>query len=167
LNVVFAGAGPYQGELERIVARLNQGERVRFLPNRERDELPEVMSGLDVLLLPSRTTARWKEQFGRVIIEAHACRTPVIGSDSGAIPGVIREGGLVVPEQNPAALAGAIRKLLGNPALREAMGAAGLRQVEGAYSWQRVAAQMRSIYMGLPPRKGSTAERLDITEATR
>jgi glycosyltransferase involved in cell wall biosynthesis len=140
---------------------------VRFLPNRERDELPEVMSGLDVLLLPSRTTARWKEQFGRVIIEAHACRTPVIGSDSGAIPGVIREGGLVVPEQNPAALAGAIRKLLGNPALREAMGAAGLRQVEGAYSWQRVAAQMRSIYMGLPPRKGSTAERLDTTEATR
>lgn len=152
VNVVFAGSGPYQAELERLVAVRNLQARVRFLPNRAREELPEVMSALDVLLLPSRTTPRWKEQFGRVIIEAHACRTPVIGSDSGAIPGVVGAGGLIVPEQNPAALAAAICRLRDNPALLQEMGAAGRRQVENSYSWQRVAAQMRDIYIGLPPR---------------
>jgi glycosyltransferase involved in cell wall biosynthesis len=167
VNVVFAGGGPFQGELEGIVAKLKQEERVRFLPNRSREELPEVMSALDVLLLPSRTTARWKEQFGRVIIEAHACGTAVIGSDSGAIPAVVGEGGLIVPEQDPAALTGAICKLRENAALLREMGAAGRRQVEESYSWQRVAAQMREIYMGLRPRNRSAAGRLDMTEATR
>lgn len=167
VNVVFAGSGDFQPELERLVSELGQQNRVRFLPNRSREELPQVMSALDVLLLPSRTTRRWKEQFGRVIIEAHACRTPVIGSDSGAIPDVVGAGGLIVPEQNPAALADAIRKLLGNPVLLDEMGAAGLRQVENSYSFQRLAAQMREIYTGLPPRNRSTAGRIGMTEATR
>jgi glycosyltransferase involved in cell wall biosynthesis len=152
VNVVFAGGGPYQPELERTVAERGVGGRVRFLPNRSRDELPEVMNALDVLLLPSRTTPRWKEQFGRVIIEAHACGTPVIGSDSGAIPDVIEEGGLVTPEQNPAELAKAICKLRNDPALVARMGDAGLRQVKRSYSWQQVAAQMRGIYASLPAR---------------
>jgi glycosyltransferase involved in cell wall biosynthesis len=149
VNVVFAGSGPYEAELKRLISTSHQEGRVRFIPNRSREELPEIMAGLDVLLLPSRTTARWKEQFGRVIIEAQACRTPVIASDSGAIPGVVGDGGLIVPEQNPTELAAAICKLRADPGLREEMAAAGRRQVEQYYSWQQVAALMRSIYLGM------------------
>ena len=167
VNLVFAGAGPFQATLERLVRELDQQSRVRFLPNRGREELPEVMSALDVLLLPSRTTPRWKEQFGRVIIEAHACRTPVIGSDSGAIPDVIRKGGLIVPERDPIALAAAICKMRENPRLREEMGSAGLRQVNETYSWHRVAAQMRDIYVRLPARNRLAAPRLSMSEAAR
>jgi glycosyltransferase involved in cell wall biosynthesis len=167
VNVVFAGSGPFQADIERLVSTLGLQSRVRFLPSRSREELPEVMSALDVLLLPSRTTPRWKEQFGRVIIEAHACRTPVIGSDSGAIPRVTGEGGLIVPERDPAALAAAMRKLRENPAMLQEMGAAGRRQVEESYSWQKVAAQMRGIYMGLPPRSRIAGARMDMKEAAQ
>lgn len=48
--------------------------------------MPAFFASIDVLVLPSRTTATWKEQFGRVLVEAMACQTPVIGSDSGEIP---------------------------------------------------------------------------------
>jgi glycosyltransferase involved in cell wall biosynthesis len=152
VNLVFVGSGPFQPELERLVRELKREGQVRFLPNRGRERLPELMSAFDVLLLPSRTTLRWKEQFGRVIIEAHACGTPVIGSDSGAIPAVIGEGGAVVPEQNPAALAAAISKFRANPGLRDLRGGLGRQQVEDHYSWQKVAARMREIYLSLRPR---------------
>ncbi len=79
------------------------------------------MNAFDCLAVPSRTTAQWKEQFGRVIIEAQACGTPVIGSDSGAIPDVIGAGGIIVPERNPTALAEAIMRLAGDPPLAGAL----------------------------------------------
>jgi glycosyltransferase involved in cell wall biosynthesis len=81
-----------------------------------------------------------------VIIEAHACKTPVIGSDSGAIPDVIGEGGIIFPERDPEKLAAAIMRLHANPALGREMGAAGLAQVQSRYTWRQVAAQMRGIY---------------------
>ena len=167
VTLVFVGSGPFQPEIERRVREAKREAQVRFLANREREQLPAVMSALDVLLLPSRTTPRWKEQFGRVIIEAHACRTPVIGSDSGAIPAVIGGGGVVVPERNPAALAAAIRKLRDDPALRDRMGAVGRRQTEEHYSWQKVAALMRDIYLRIPPRAGAAARGCGATEPAK
>ena len=86
VRLVLVGAGPYQSALQARIARLQLLDRVVFLAKRPLEQLPPLMNALDVLLLPSRTTSRWKEQFGRVIIEAHACGIPVIGSDSGAIP---------------------------------------------------------------------------------
>jgi glycosyltransferase involved in cell wall biosynthesis len=109
------------------------------------------MNALDVLVLPSRTTPRWKEQFGRVIIEALACATPVIGSDSGAIPEVIGEAGLVFPEGNALALANAINTLHDSPAERRRLGALGRRRVRDHFTWRRVAEQMRDIYLTLSP----------------
>ena len=104
------------------------------------------MNALDVLVLPSRTTPRWKEQFGRVIIEANACETPVIGSDSGAIPEVIGDAGLVFPERNAEALAAAFKALHADPARARAMGKAGRKQAEERYNWTRVAERMHGIY---------------------
>ena len=90
-------------------------------------ELPQVMNALDTLVLPSRTTPRWKEQFGRVIIEAQACERPVVGSASGAIPEVIGEAGLVFPERDAKALAGALLELPRGPgAGRRRWGASGV-----------------------------------------
>ena len=106
---------------------------------------------MDVLALPSRTVPKWKEQFGRVIIEAHACAIPVIGSLSGAIPEVIGGGGLTFAERNPKALAATILRLAADPALGIRMGAVGRQQVEEHYTWQRVAEQMYNIYNRLAP----------------
>ena len=66
--------------------------------------MPAYLGQLDVLAVPSRTLPNWKEQFGRVLIEAMACEVAVVGSDSGEIPNVIGSAGLVFPEDDEAAL---------------------------------------------------------------
>lgn len=148
-HLLFVGSGPCREQLERRAAALGRSAQVHFLDARALEKLPEVMNALDVLLLPSRTTARWKEQYGRVIIEAHACGTPVIGSNSGAIPDVVAEGGLIIPEGDPLALATAVRQLQSSPHAAAQLGAAGRRQVEADCTWQRVAEQMEAIYQTL------------------
>ena len=146
-TLVFVGSGPYQDTLQRRVVELGLTARVRFLPPRRMEELPAVMNALDALLLVSRTTATWKEQFGRVIIEAHACEVPVIGSDSGAIPEVVGRGGLIVREGNAAELAAAIRQCLLHPARARELGRIGRQQVDALYTWQRVAERTRDVYL--------------------
>ena len=145
-RLLFVGAGPYQTELERRVREIGKEDQVTFLPGRPLEQLPQVMNALDVLVLPSRTTPSWKEQFGRVLIEANACGTPVIGSSSGAIPEVVGGAGIVVPERNAKALADALRDMEADPAGRAAMGLVGRRQVEENYTWQRVAERMSGLY---------------------
>src|SRR5207245_3300012 len=81
-------------------------------------EVPRYLERMTALVLPSLTTPTWKEQFGHVLIEAMACGVPVIGSDSGAIPEVIGDAGLVVPEGDVAGLAEALRRPASTPGLR-------------------------------------------------
>jgi glycosyltransferase involved in cell wall biosynthesis len=149
VNLAAVGAGPFQSALERRIAELGLGERVRVLPPKPPGELAQFMNAIDCLAIPSRTTLRWKEQFGRVIIEAHACGTAVIGSDSGAIPEVIGAGGVIVPQRQPKRLAEAIVRLAGDSALRATLAAAGAAQVRQTYTWEAVARQMNSIYTRL------------------
>ncbi len=146
IQVLFVGSGPMKETLEKRAAELGKSDSVRFLPEQPLEMLPAIMNAIDVLVLPSRTTPRWKEQFGRVIIEAHACGTPVIGSDSGAIPDVIGQGGIVVPEQDAKALARAIESLWQMPDRGVAMGCLGLKRVLSEATWERIAKRMVSIY---------------------
>lgn len=153
VGVLLVGGGPMEADLRRRAEALGLGKRFRLMKPRPQTELPAIFNAFDALALPSRTTGSWKEQFGRVIIEAQACGTPVIGSGSGAIPSVVREGGLIVPERNPAALAAAIRRLRDDPAAGRRLGAVGRRQVEETYSWRCVAERMADIYRGVECRK--------------
>jgi glycosyltransferase involved in cell wall biosynthesis len=146
VRLLFVGDGPYRAVLERRAQQLSVSGRVRFLENRPREALPQLMNAIDVLTLVSHTTASWKEQFGRVIIEAHACRTPVIGSDSGAIPEVVGEGGLIVPERSPRALAEAFCTLQASPERCAELGERGYARALAHYTWEQVAGQMRQVY---------------------
>jgi glycosyltransferase involved in cell wall biosynthesis len=146
VKVMFLGSGPMREELERRAEEAGVSKRVMFLAARPLQELPKVMSAMDALVLPSRTTPQWKEQFGRVIIEAHACRTPVVGSDSGAIPSVVGQGGAIFPEASFRELAATLTRLNADPAEARRLGAVGREQVERLYTWGRVAERMASIY---------------------
>lgn len=145
-SLLFVGAGPFKEAMETRARELKVSFRVRFLPARPLEELPRIMNALDVLVLPSRTTASWKEQFGRVIIEAHACGTPVIGSSSGAIPEVVGKAGLIFPEGDAAALAWALDELAHDPNRARRMGEIGRARVQEKYTWECVAHQMHAIY---------------------
>lgn len=149
VSVLLVGAGAFEADLRRRIEQRGLGARVRILPARPLEQLPALMNALDVLVLPSRTTPRWKEQFGRVIIEAHACGTPVIGSSSGAIPEVVGAGGLVVPEGDVAALAEAMRRVRDDPAGTREMGRRGREAALARYTWKRVAARYAEIYRRL------------------
>jgi L-malate glycosyltransferase len=87
------------------------------------DDVPRYINLMNALVLPSQTTEKfktltsvgWKEQFGHVLIEAMACQVPVIGSDSGEIPHVIGDAGMVFPEGNAEALRDCLAQLMGQP----------------------------------------------------
>lgn len=109
-------------------------------------DMPAWLVGLDVLVLPSRRTPWWEEQFGRVLVEAMACGVPVVGSDTGAIPEVLGEAGLVFKADAPQSLVECLRQLMGDPALRVELGGKGRERALQEYSSQHVAERLYAIY---------------------
>jgi glycosyltransferase involved in cell wall biosynthesis len=104
--------------------------------------MPAFLKDLDVLVLPSVTILPMhREQFGRVLVEAMAAGVPVVGSSSGAIPEVIGDAGLLVPERDPGALAQAIDRVLSEPELRESLIERGRRRAQQHFAWPVVARQ--------------------------
>lgn len=101
-----------------LVQSLDIVDKVEFVGQLPSTDLPAEYHKIDALVLPSLTRPNWKEQFGRVLIEAMASGVPVIGSESGAIPTVIGEAGLIVPEGDATALTQAIQQLMNNADLR-------------------------------------------------
>jgi glycosyltransferase involved in cell wall biosynthesis len=127
-------------------ARLH-GDKVYVLPPASYERVPSVLKALDVLVLPSVTILpQHREQFGRVLAEAMAAGVPVIGSSSGAIPEVIGDAGLVVPERDPVALAGAIEGVLRDSALRETLIARGCRRAASLFDWAPVAEHTLALF---------------------
>jgi glycogen synthase len=130
-------AGPSLSAFERWYTALGAEERAgtRLLgvisPNEKRD----LFDAADIVALPSRT-----ESFGIVFVEAWANQKPVIAADAGAIPELVRDGenGLLVPFGDVPALAGAIRRLLDDPELAQALGASGHRLAVERYTWAAV-----------------------------
>jgi glycosyltransferase involved in cell wall biosynthesis len=88
------------------------------------------------------------EGFGLPAAEAMACSLPVIATDAGAIPEVVgRDGcGILVPPKDPQALAGAIKRLLGDEELRRRMGDNGRKRIEQSFSWRQTAEQVVDVY---------------------
>jgi glycosyltransferase involved in cell wall biosynthesis len=111
-------------------------------------DLPTLMNALDAFVLPSEMRRNWREQFGRVVVEAMSCGVPVVGSDSGEIPNVLGEAGLVFHEGEAGALASCLRSLLSDPAMRGRLSQAGRARVLELYSTERVAAQHYDVYRG-------------------
>ena len=110
------------------------------------EEMPQLLRQLDLLVLPSLTRPNWKEQFGRVLVEAMACGVPVIGSDSGEIPHVIGKGGLVVAEGDVDTLWLAIQRLRDDVDERLVLGRAGRNRVLERFTQSIIAEQTATFY---------------------
>lgn len=140
------GEGPIREEWLHQAQKQGIGERVRWVPTVPHTEVPEYINAMDVLVLPSLSTPRWKEQFGHVLIEAMACGVPVIGSDSGAIPEVIGDAGLIVPKGDPRALAQAIDFLRSSDSWRADLGQRGRERVLDLYTNEHICRQTFSFW---------------------
>lgn len=143
-RLIVAGDGTYRAGLERLAHLLQVEERVTFLGAVPRAELPRLYANVDLVVGASFAN----ETFGIALVEAQACGVPVVASNFGGFPEVVRPGetGLLVPPQNPQALADAVRDLLGDPLLREQMGQRGRAWVTSQFSWASVADRVLAAY---------------------
>lgn len=145
-RVHIAGDGPQRPALEGLARKLGIRDRVVFHGVIPSDEMPSFLGQLDVLVVPSRTLANWKEQFGRILIEAMSCGVAVIGSDSGEIPNVIGSSGLIFPEDDAQKLRDALCSLQQDQEKLERLRKAGRERVLKHYTQEKVAAKTVHVY---------------------
>jgi glycosyltransferase involved in cell wall biosynthesis len=133
VRLLLVGNGELRGQLE---GQPIPGAQVQVVDDMTHADMARAYAQFDVLVLPSRTTATWKEQFGRVIVEALWCGVPVVGSDSGEIPWLIEltGGGLVFPEGDRGSLAACLSALRDSPQLRAQLAQRGRATVERLFS---------------------------------
>ncbi|GAB6102943.1 glycosyltransferase family 4 protein [Thermococcus atlanticus] len=142
--LIMVGSGEMLPFLKAQAKFLRIEDRVRFLGYVESGMLPKLFGMADVFVLPSVTA----EAFGIVILEAMASGVPVVATDVGGIPEIVRESesGVLVPPGNELELRNAIQKLLLDDGLRARFGANGRKAVEEKYSWDRVTERIEKTY---------------------
>jgi glycosyltransferase involved in cell wall biosynthesis len=157
--LVIVGNGPFARQAEQLSTHLGISHRIRWISQISSLDVPDYMNLFDVLVLPSRTTSHWKEQFGRVLIEAMSCETAIVGSNSGEIPQVIGEAGLLFPEGDVESLTHLLCRLQASPRLKTELGKQGRARVLEKFTHRRIAQETLKVYrqvLSLPERIRST-----------
>ncbi|WP_199430119.1 glycosyltransferase [Qaidamihabitans albus] len=150
-ELVIAG-GPERGRLaddaeaRRLLdyaRRLGVADRVRMPGQVARPDMPALLRSADAVVCTP-----WYEPFGIVPLEAMACGVPVVAAAVGGLTDTVVDGvtGTLVPPKDPDGLATALRRLLGEGALRDAYGIAGADRARCRYSWDRIAADTQRVY---------------------
>ena len=146
-RLLIVGDGPQRAELEALAQMLGIAAQTEFAGAVTHTEVPAWLHRLDVYAAPSRLDS---ESFGVAVIEASACALPVVVSDAGGLPEVVRDGetGLVVPRNDVPALQAALKRLVLDAGLRESLGRAGRTHVQQHYEWGRCVETMERCYEG-------------------
>jgi glycosyltransferase involved in cell wall biosynthesis len=138
-RALFVGTGIMESSLRTWAKRYPQ--QVRICTDVKHNQVPQYLNAMDILVAPSQTLFNWREQFGRMLIESFACSVAVIGSDSGEIPYVIQDAGVVVGEKDEQGWVKAISDLLNSPSQRQEIAEKGLERAHKNYDWSIVAQQ--------------------------
>jgi glycosyltransferase involved in cell wall biosynthesis len=154
---LLLGRGPLQELLIAEAEAAGIGDRFILVESVPHDQVPRYLNLMNTLVLPSQSTERfktltavgWKEQFGHVLIEAMACQVPVIGSNSGEIPHVIEEAGLIFPAGDAIALRRQLVRLMQDSALQAALSKRGYARVMTHYTNRALAQKQLAFYQRL------------------
>ena len=152
-HALFVGGGPLEAELREFERRY--APRVRVVTGIPHERVPDWINAMSIACLPSLTTTRWREQFGRVLIEAMACGVPVLASDSGEIPFVVGDAGVIVPEGDLDAMATALQRLVADGHERDRLAAAGLDRARTRFAWPIVARAHLAFFDALLERRAA------------
>jgi len=147
--VILCGSGNNEAALKQKAENLQIADRVIWRGAVRHEQAPAELSQFDVLVLPSRTTLEWKEQFGHVLIEAMAMGIPVVGSSSGEIPNVIGRSDLVFQEGDALGLATILKRMIRNPDWWQAVGEYGLARVDQLYTHERIADRLIDLWRSI------------------
>ncbi len=156
-KLLLLGRGPLQSELMSKAEESKIKDKIILVESVPHDQVCDYINLMNTLVLPSETThefktltaAGWKEQFGHVLIEAMACKVPVIGSNSGEIPHVIGETGLVFSEGDAQALADCLVQFMEKPELAKSLGEMGYQKAMAKYTNKALAQQQLEFYKEL------------------
>ena len=142
-EVTIAGDGDLRPMLETRLVELGLTARVRFAGRMPNSEVASLLSDLDIFAMPSR-----REEWGVAAAEASASGLPVVATTVGGIPEIVVDGetGLLVPPEDPAALAKALERLIADPGLRSRLGTAGRHRIDDLYRWERCVDRMELAY---------------------
>lgn len=151
---LLLGRGPLQETILSEAAAAGIKDRIILVESVPHDEVPRYINLMSTLVLPSQTSYQvktltavgWKEQFGHVLIEAMACKVPVIGSNSGEIPYVIDEAGLIFPEGDSTALQSNLRQMIEQPELCQKLAQLGYDRAMNQYTNQALAKSLLDFY---------------------
>jgi glycosyltransferase involved in cell wall biosynthesis len=154
LRLLLAGDGPLRAQYETLARSLGIADRVEFLGWQGRPQVARLLRDCALFVLPSRS-----EPFGMVVAEAMACRKAVVASAVGGIGEIVESGrtGLLVEPDDPEALAGALRRVLEDEALRESLAHAGWRRVRERFGRDRMGAGYVALYAALREGRGPRA----------
>jgi glycosyltransferase involved in cell wall biosynthesis len=157
-NLVLLGSGPLGGEIHDKWQN-KYGDRLILRAAVPHAEVGSYLRELDIFVLPSCTTAKWKEQFGLVLAEAMLSGVACIGSSSGAIPDVIGPGGLIFKENDIKGLTLLLKSLIDDPELRQSLGAKGKQFAEERYTHCAVAKGYLNIFTKASPKVCNSADK--------
>jgi len=144
IELIVVGDGELKYEYIRLAKTLKIDSHVKFVGGKKQKELVDYYNNANLLILPSIDI----EGFGNVLVEALACKTPVVTTN---IVGIVQDivdfkCGLIVRTKDSTQLAQAIIKLLSNPVLRKKMGENGRKLIEEKYGWDKIAKKVKKIY---------------------
>lgn len=145
LHLTICGSGPQEHELRELASRWGIADRVTFAGSLSGHDLADFYRSIHVLAVPSLITRSWIEQFCRVAVEAMACGTPIVATDSGALPEVVGDGGVIVSAGDAHSLGSALAAVGEDEGWRRRLGAAASTRA-ASMTWARVADQVRRVY---------------------
>ena len=163
-NLLMIGSGKLKHRINSEGMRLGISEQIRFIDNIPSSQIPNYLNCMDCIVLPSRTTKKWKEQFGRVLTEAMSCEVPVVGSDCGEIPNVLGDCGLIFKEGCVDDLSSKIKLLLNNKDLRMELSKKGRQRVLDNFTQEIVARETYKIYQKMIYRKKAQKTQINNSE---
>jgi glycosyltransferase involved in cell wall biosynthesis len=144
-RLMLVGSGSEEGPARELAKRLAVADRVEIEPWRPAADLARLYRRAHVVLVPSHATGTWVEQFGRVIVEAHASGAVVAGYASGSIPDVADDAAILAEVGDATQLADRLVALLGAPPEYARLRERGL-MVSRTRTWSQVAGRQAELY---------------------
>ncbi|NMH67683.1 glycosyltransferase [Bacillus sp. RO3] len=143
VRLQLAGDGPYFAKYRKLAEDLGILENVEFLGRIAHEDVPDFISSLHIFVISSLI-----ESFGVSAVEAQACGVPVVATNVGGLPEVVRDGetGYLIPSKDPAALAEKLLYLYKNPSERKKLGENGREHVLNHYDWEDNSKRMIELY---------------------
>jgi glycosyltransferase involved in cell wall biosynthesis len=156
-KLVVIGTGPMKDDLINLSTRLSLSDKVIYIDKVPQEKLLEFYTSANLFVLPSIVNEKGEtEGLGVVLLEAMACGLPVVGSDVGGIPDIIKDGetGLLARQKEPDSLAEKITRIFSDVPLRRKLVENGYQMVEKNFSWDTISEKFIEIYREVLGRSG-------------